>query len=95
MMFLYQCVNENKEIVLITKHTKKIEETLKELKIDVNLFDEIISLTKEDEKYKYMDNEVPSIFIDDSFSERLAISNKLNIPVFDLDAVESLIDWKL
>ena len=31
MMFLYQCVNENKEIVLITKHIKDINETLKEL----------------------------------------------------------------
>ena len=95
MMFLYQCVNENKEIILITKHTKDINETLKELKIDINLFDEIIPLTKEDEKHKFMDKDVPSIFIDDSFSERLAISKKLNIPVFDLDAVESLIDWRL
>ena len=95
MMFLYQCVNENKEIVLITKHIKDINETLKDLKIDINLFDEIIPLTKEDEKYKFMDEDVPSIFIDDSFSERLAISEKLGIPVFDLDAVESLIDWRL
>ncbi len=95
MMFLYQCVNENKEIVLITKHIKDINETLKDLKIDINLFDEIIPLTKEDEKYKFMDDGVPSIFIDDSFSERLAISKKLGIPVFDLDAVESLIDWRL
>ena len=52
-------------------------------------------LTKEDEKYKFMDEDVPSIFIDDSFSERLAISERLGIPVFDLDAVESLIDWRL
>ena len=95
MMFLYQCVNENKEIVLITKHIKDINETLKDLKIDINLFDEIIPLTKEDEKYKFMDEDVPSIFIDDSFSERLAISERLGIPVFELDAVESLIDWRL
>ena len=95
MMFLYQCVNEKKEIVLITKHIKDIKETLKELKIDLNLFDEIIPLTKEDDKYKFIDKNVPSIFIDDSFSERLAISEKLNIPVFDLDAIESLIDWRL
>jgi len=94
MMFLYQCVNENKEIILITKHIKDIKETLKELKIDINLFDKIISLEKTDEKYKYFDN-AKSIFIDDSFSERYEISNKLNIPVFDLDSVESLIDWKM
>lgn len=95
MMFLYQCVNENKEIILITKHIKDINETLKELKIDINLFDEIITLSKEDEKYKFMDTDVPAIFIDDSFSERMDISNRLNLPVFDLDAVESLIDWRM
>lgn len=95
MMFLYQCVNENKQIVLITKHIKDINKTLNELKIDINLFDEIITLTKEDDKFKYIDSEVPSIFIDDSFSERLVVSNKLNIPVFDLDSVESLIDWRM
>lgn len=95
MMFLYQCVNERKEIILITKHIKNIRETLKELKIDINLFDEIITLSKEDEKYKYMDNDVSAIFIDDSFSERMVISNKLKLPVFDLDAVESLIDWRM
>ena len=95
MMFLYQCVNENKEIVLITKHIRDINKTLNELKIDINLFAEIITLSKEDDKFKYIDSEIPSIFIDDSFSERLVVSNKLNIPVFDLDAVESLIDWRM
>ena len=52
-------------------------------------------LSKEDNKIDFMDNELPSIFIDDSFSERLSVADNLNIPVFDLDAVESLIDWKL
>lgn len=95
MMFLYQCVNENKEIILITKHENDINKTLKELKIDLNLFDKIIHLTKEDEKYKFITPNVSSIFIDDSFSERLSISNRLNMPVFDLDAIESLINWKM
>lgn len=95
MMFLYQCVNESKEIILITKHIRDIKETLKDLKIDINLFDDIITLTKEDNKFEFMDNDVSSIFIDDSFSERLNISEKMNIPVFDLDAIESLIDWRM
>lgn len=95
MMFLYQCVNENKEIILITKHIKDIYETLSELKIDKTLFDEIITLSKEDEKYEFMNDDVGSIFIDDSFSERLTVHNKLNIPVFDLDAIESLINWRM
>lgn len=95
MMFLYQCVNEDKEIILITKHVKDIYETLRELKIDSNLFDEIITLSKEDDKYRFMDDDASAIFIDDSFSERMDISNRLKLPVFDLDAVESLIDWRM
>lgn len=95
MMFLYQCVNENKEIILITKHVRDIKKTLKDLKIDINLFDEIITLTNNENKFNYMDSEIPSIFIDDSFSERLEISNNFNMPVFDLDAIESLIDWRM
>lgn len=95
MMFLYQCVNENIEIILVTKHINDIQTTLKTNKIDINLFDEIITLSKSDEKYNYIKNDVSSIFIDDSFSERMKIYNTLNIPVFDLDAVESLIDWKM
>ena len=95
MMFLYQCVNEKKEIILITKHVKDINETLRDLKIDANLFDEIINIEKTDEKCRYINNEKPSIFIDDSFSERMKISNTFEIPVFDLDAVESLIDWRI
>jgi hypothetical protein len=42
-----------------------------------------------------MNDDLSAIFIDDSFSERMVISNKLKLPVFDLDAVESLIDWRM
>ena len=95
MMFLYQCVNENKQIVLITKHINDIKHTLKDLKIYENLFDEIISINKDDDKFKYVNDDMPSIFIDDSFSERLDISKRFDMPVFDLDAIESLIDWRM
>ena len=95
MMFLYQCVNNGIEIILITKHLKDIGETLKRYKIDKNLFSDIIQLSKDDEKYMFMDDKVPSIFVDDSFSERLKIYDKLKFPVFDLDAIESLIDWRM
>ncbi len=35
-----------------------------------------------------------SIFIDDSFSERKKVFEKTDIPVFDLDSIECLIDWR-
>jgi len=94
MMFLYQCLAYEKEIILITKHERQILETLRALKVDVNIFNEVIHISKDDEKYKYVKNDVPSIFIDDSFSERKKIKDKLGIPVFDLDSIECLIDWR-
>ncbi|MBG9816166.1 carbamoylphosphate synthase large subunit short form [Bacillus safensis] len=93
MLFLYQCFNSNKEIILITKHIHNIKETLEKLRINANLFNRIIHLEKEDIKSKYIDNQISSIFIDDSFSERDQIK-AAGIPVFDVDSIESLIDWR-
>lgn len=94
MMFIYQCLNKGKEIYLITKHIYNISETLGKLKIDENLFTKVIHITKEDDKHKYFENHESSIFIDDAFSERKSIHDMFGIPVFDVDAIESLIDWR-
>ena len=93
-MFLYQCINNNKQIILITKHEDNIHETLKNLKIPDKLFDEIIEVGPCDFKYKYMNNIKKSIFIDNSFAERKIVREKLNIPSFDVSNIECLIDWR-
>lgn len=93
MMFLYQCVNNNKEIILLTKHIGDIYEYLHKYKISMSLFNEIIQIGKYDNKEDYVTSN--SIYIDDSFAERKAIKEKFDIPVFDLDMVESLIDWRM
>ena len=36
-----------------------------------------------------------AIFIDDSFAERRKVHQTLGIAVFDVDMVESLIDWRV
>lgn len=94
MMFIYQCVTKEIDIVLITKHIHDIRETLKSLKIDPALFLEIIHIKQDDDKHKYFTMDKSSIFIDDSHSERKKIHEKFGIPVFDIDAIESLIDWR-
>jgi predicted ATP-grasp superfamily ATP-dependent carboligase len=94
MMFLYQCLANEKELVLITKHEGEVYETLKTLRIDPNIFEKIIHIPKDDEKYRYIVNDVPAIFIDDSFAERCKIKNHVGIPVFDIDSLECLIDWR-
>ena len=93
IMFLYQCVNNNKEIILLTKHDGDLDEYLDKYKISRSLFNRIIHIGKDEEKYRYITNN--SIFIDDSFAERKKIKEKNNIPVFDLNMIESLIDWRI
>ena len=87
--FLYQCINEKKKIILLSKHAKPIEQTLHQYRLD-NLFDQVIHLCKSDDKYKYI-QEVESIFIDDSFAERQKVHEQLNIPVFSPDMIAELV----
>ena len=93
IMFLYQCVNNNKKIFLITKHKNKVNNTLSKYKISTEIFEEIIHL-KDCENKSDVIQDRASIFIDDSFSERKKVFEKMDIPVFDLDSVECLIDWR-
>ena len=92
MMFLYQAFNRGKKLFLLTRHSTDIIADLEKFCIPASLFSGIIRLDSEGSKTDYI---VPdSIFIDDSFSERKRVHDALGIPVFDLDMVESLIDWR-
>jgi predicted ATP-grasp superfamily ATP-dependent carboligase len=94
ILFIYKAKNDGKNIILITKHELILEDTLNELKIHKELFDKIIQIKKSELKSQYIDKNQKSIFIDNSFSERKDVKNALNIPVFDVDAINTLINWK-
>lgn len=94
MMFLYQCQNNGIELILLSKHTKDIYETLNNFKIPFSLFSQIIQIKSHEKKYKYIKNDVSSILIDNSFAERQQMRAFLNIPSFDVNAIEALIDWR-
>lgn len=94
MAFLYQCQNKGKKVILLTRHDGEIEEALKRFNVDKGLFYEIIHLDNEKTKSDYVAHE-KAIFIDDSFRERFDVSEKCGIPVFDLDGIEALIDWRV
>jgi len=87
--FLYQCINENKRLVLVTKHEKDIHETLRQMRLN-SVFDEIIHLKPGERKYRYMGDK-NSIFIDDSYVERKEAFTNLGIPVFAPDNIECLL----
>ena len=95
--FLYQCVNTGKQVVLLTRHGEdhedSVQEVLQKHKIVLNLFDEIIELPFDVPKYKYIEPE-RSIFIDNAYAERKLVHEKLGIPVFDVDGIEVLLDWR-
>lgn len=93
MLYLYQCVNNNVEINLLTRHARDINETLAKHKISPELFSKIIHIKDDSPKSQYITRK-DAIFIDDSFRERIDVKDKCKINVFDLDQIEALLDWK-
>ncbi len=90
MAFVYQCINKDVEIHLITRHTAALDETLKKFKLH-NIFNEIIWITDNTEKHKHIRYK-DAIFIDDSFAERCNVAKHTGIPVFDAHMVEVLME---
>ena len=92
--FLYQCKNQNKKVFLITKHENNLSQTLEKYTISKGLFEEIIHLKNNDKKIDYIKPK-NAIFIDNAFQERIAVQGKFNIPVFDVEGIEVLLDWRI
>lgn len=93
MKLIYQSINKNKKVILLTKHEFDLGESLNKYRISKTLFDEIILLKPGEKKSKYIDKN-KSIFIDNYFVERIDVRSECDIPVFDVDSVESLIDYR-
>lgn len=95
--FLYQCRNKGIYIALISRHEEDhddtVEESLEKHAISMNLFDEIIKLTFNQEKHDHI-TRVNSIFIDNAYSERKKVHDAIGIPVFDVEGIEVLLDWR-
>jgi len=91
--FLYQCVNRDCQIILISKCLTDINEVLTKWKIK-EIFDEIIWLKEEESKADHIKPD-KAIFIDDSFSQRKEVSDRLGIDTFDSSMIEALIDVRL
>jgi hypothetical protein len=95
--FLYQCANERKRVSLITRHhydhSDSVTDILKRYKISEDLFDEIIEIEFDKPKYEAIESN-GAIFIDNAYVERKAVYENLRIPVFDVDGIEVLLDWR-
>ena len=95
--FLYQCKNKKVKVHLISRHEEdhddSIEESLRKHFISESLFDSIIKLTFSQKKADYI-NSKTSIFIDNSYAERKSVHDSLGIPVFDIEGIEVIEDWR-
>ncbi len=89
--FIFQCVNQKKKLILLTRHTGEIQQTLLNHRL-IGIFDEIVQVPPHPACKSEFIKEEKSILIDDSFSERYAATSKLGIPTFDCSMVEMLID---
>jgi hypothetical protein len=94
LFFLYNAKNNNKIIKLVTRHESNLYDTLSKLSIHPTLFDEIIHIKQDEDKHRIISEKSKVIFIDNSFKERVKVKKNLNIPVFDVDAINTLIDWR-
>lgn len=92
--YLYQARSEGKCIHLLSHHRGDLREDMRKMAISPELFDEIRILREDEEKKDFILFK-NAIFIDDSFAERKAVADACKIPVFDVDMVESLLDWRV
>ena len=86
--FLYECLNQGKKLVLLTKHDGNLDNELKKFRLN-GLFDKIIHLEDGQEKYPYV-NGTGAIFIDDSFAERQKVIENRHVPVFSPEMIDVL-----
>lgn len=95
---LYQWRAKGRRLVLITRHASTHADTLREhmsrLRVSADLFDEIIEIGTDEEKTSYMDDALPSIFLDNSFAERRKAAEIRHMPVFDVSNADCLFDWR-
>ncbi len=92
--FLHHCRNRKAEVHLITRHAGDIRADLSRRAIAPDLFASILHIRDGSPKSAHIAEPRGAVFIDDSFRERAEVARVHGIPVYGVDAVESLIDWR-
>jgi len=92
--FIFQSINSGACLYLITRHTSDVNRTLAQHRL-VGVFDRIIHLKNGEPKSTAIEFRSDAIFIDDSFSERLEVSETTGIATFDNSMIELLQDYRV
>jgi len=90
---VYQCINQGKRVILLTRHHGDLLATLRRFHLS-SVFDEIIHVETNQQKADFI-REERAIFVDDSFRERELVSQQCGIPTFDSSMIEMLFDDKV
>lgn len=87
IMYIYQCINKNKKLILISEND--VESFLENKKININVFSKII-------KPKMIEKEMQknSILISNNEELKNKLKKERGICCFSSNFVEALIDWK-
>ena len=91
MQLIYQSINRKVKVVLLSTHVRDLEASLAAHKLHTSMFDEVILLEPNSPKADYVKHE-RAIFVGHDFADRQNVHSVCGIPVFDVDAVECLID---
>ena len=94
LRFIYQCVEQKKRVILLTRHETDIIADLEARRIYPGLFDEIICLPRSEKKIDHVNPSAKALFVDDSFAERKSMKDRYGILTLSVDAVEALLDEK-
>ena len=89
---IFESINRDIKIHLLTKHEGDLQATLERHRI-AGIFDEIVHIPRNDEKWKYI-FESRAVFIDDSFAEREA-GTQINLSDRSLMCTPSRRSWRV
>lgn len=92
LRFIYQCVQNNIPVILLTRHDTDVVVDLQARRIDPNLFERIICLPRSERKIDHVSPCKNALFVDDSFAERKSMRDAYGIHTLGVDAVEALLD---
>ena len=87
---IFEVIAKGKPVVLLTRHAGDLFTTLTSYRLS-SIFDRVVHLSDQERKSDYIQGARP-ILIDDSFSERIEVSEKLGIPTFDCSMIEMLLE---
>lgn len=88
MMYLYQCVNKHKRIVLLSRDLQKTLQALQKSKICEEIFS-VVPVENADNALYHN-----AIFISREDANRTRIRKQFGIPCYAPSTVEALLDWK-